>query len=465
MKSSGVAALLAVLVRAESLEVRAWGNSTSSSTVYTTCSDVPAGSADGYYMLRPPASDITVDTNEDFPVPAAGVSVYCRFEGGHAWALVATFADHYYPTYNAFNYNTGPQWGKAHTGIWNYDSSPAPDDTGDGTRYRFPLSFWNDLSQALPNGAMTYTSTSVPARTGGASDICPGFWKTSCTMYDAETANTPECAEPWLSYSGGTFTTQAYERTQGTGYTNTHGAIVGWFGLATQDQSVWTGRTLLTVFQHGWPAVSECVAGTHTYETYTHGKGFMFWIGGPQSGGGGAAGGASAVGDPHLQNVHGERFDLMKAGKHVLIHIPRGTTSEHALLRVQADVRQLGGNCADMYFQELNVTGSWAEAQKAGGYHYDVSQSEVEAPKWIVFGKVELKIARGRTDGGVSYFNVYVKHLGRTGFAVGGLLGEDDHEEAATAAPNCQKKVSLKAASHGKGGPRSEGSVAVASSA
>merc|ERR1719437_13564 len=161
-------------------------------------------------MLRPPASDITVDTNEDFPVPAAGVSVYCRFEGGHAWALVATFADHYYPTYNAFNYNTGPQWGKAHTGIWNY------------------------LSQALPNGAMTYTSTSVPARTGGASDICPGFWKTSCTMYDAETANTPECAEPWLSYSGGTFTTQAYERTQGTGYTNTHGAIVGWFGLATQ---------------------------------------------------------------------------------------------------------------------------------------------------------------------------------------------------------------------------------------
>jgi hypothetical protein len=118
-----------------------------------------------------------------------------------------------------------------------------------------------------------------------------------------------------------------------------------------------------------------------------------------------------------------------------------------------------------MYFQVLNVTGSWAEAKKAGGYHYDVSQSEVEAPKWIAFGEVELKIVRGRTNGGVLYFNVYVKHLGRTGFNVGGLLGEDDHMEAATPPPNCQKKMSLKAASHGQGGPRSEGSVAVASSA
>ena len=48
---------------------------------------------------------------------------------------------------------------------------------------------------------------------------------------------------------------------------------------------------------------------------------------------------ASAVGDPHLQNVHGERFDLMKPGKHVLINIPRGMSAENALLRVEADAR------------------------------------------------------------------------------------------------------------------------------
>merc|ERR1719343_1963249 len=86
----------------------------------------------------------------------------------------------------------------------------------------------------------------------------------------------------------------------------------------------------------------------------------------------------AAVGDPHLQNVHGERFDLMKPGTHVLINIPRGATAERTMLRVQASARQVGGQCADMYFQEVNVTGSWAEAKQAGGYHYGAEHGEVE---------------------------------------------------------------------------------------
>ena len=60
-------------------------------------------------------------------------------------------------------------------------------------------------------------------------------------------------------------------------------------------------------------------------------------------------GSAAATGDPHLQNVLGERFDLLQAGHHVLINIPRGMSAENALLRVQADARRLGGHCADMY--------------------------------------------------------------------------------------------------------------------
>jgi len=153
--------------------------------------------------------------------------------------------------------------------------------------------------------------------------------------------------------------------------------------------------------------------------------------------------GASAVGDPHLQNVHGERFDLMKPGKHVLINIPRGVSAEKLLLRVQADARQLGGQCADMYFQELNVTGSWAEAKQVGGYHYSVSQPGVETPEWVAFGKVGLKVVHGRTDSGLSYLNVYVKHLGKAGFAVGGLLGEDDHADVITPSEACVKSISL----------------------
>lgn len=150
---------------------------------------------------------------------------------------------------------------------------------------------------------------------------------------------------------------------------------------------------------------------------------------------------ASATGDPHLQNVLGEHFDLMMEGNHILIDIPRH--AEHALLRVQADAHRVGSQCSDMYFQALNVTGSWADAKQAGGYHYSVSQSEVEAPEWITFGKVELKVVRGLTNSGVSYLNMYAKHLGRTGFAVGGLLGEADHTAESTPPAWCLKHVSL----------------------
>jgi hypothetical protein len=157
----------------------------------------------------------------------------------------------------------------------------------------------------------------------------------------------------------------------------------------------------------------------------------------------GAAGGVAATGDPHLQNVHGERFDLMKPGMHVLINIPRGVPAQHALLRVQADARRLGGSCADMYFQEVNVTGSWAEAKQDGGYRYVVSQGAVENPQWLAFGKVELKVVHGHTQSGLQYLNFYVRHLRRAGFIVGGLLGEDDHKDATTPPASCIHHASL----------------------
>jgi len=158
---------------------------------------------------------------------------------------------------------------------------------------------------------------------------------------------------------------------------------------------------------------------------------------------GGAGTGASAVGDPHLQNIHGERFDLMKEGRHVLISIPRGKEAQQALLRVQADARRLGGQCADMYFQELNVTGSWAEAKQAGGYHYSVVQGAVEAPEWVAFGKVELKVARGHTLGGVAYLNVLLRNLKNVAMPIGGLLGEDSHELESKPSDSCKKTISL----------------------
>jgi len=153
----------------------------------------------------------------------------------------------------------------------------------------------------------------------------------------------------------------------------------------------------------------------------------------------------SAIGDPHLQNFYGERFDLMKPGKHVLINIPRGTNAEDALLRVRADARHLGGQCSDMYFQELNITGEWVKVKANGteGLRFQAQGVYDEQPKWLTFGKVKVKVAHGRTQNGLRYLNFYVKNLGHCGFAPGGLLGEDDHTVAATPTASCLQRVSL----------------------
>jgi hypothetical protein len=147
-----------------------------------------------------------------------------------------------------------------------------------------------------------------------------------------------------------------------------------------------------------------------------------------------------ATGDPHLQNVHGERFDLMKPGKHLLIQIPR--KSKNTLLRVDAEAQRMGGQCTDMYFVELNITGAWAEAKQTGGFHYH-AQGVHGKPHWQRFENVKLKVVHGHTQQGSKYLNIYVKDLTRTGYAVGGLLGDDDYTEAATPEEGCIRRLAL----------------------
>jgi len=156
----------------------------------------------------------------------------------------------------------------------------------------------------------------------------------------------------------------------------------------------------------------------------------------------GAGGGSvAATGDPHLQNVFGERFDLLRPGKHILIHIPRGQPVENTVLRVEADAVQLGVQCTEMYFQELNISGAWVEAKRTGGFHFNARDIVGgESPKWERFGKVDVKVAHGLTQEGTRYLNFYVKHLASAGFAVGGLLGEDDHTQAVTPSGACVRR-------------------------
>ncbi|CAK0873156.1 unnamed protein product [Prorocentrum cordatum] len=153
---------------------------------------------------------------------------------------------------------------------------------------------------------------------------------------------------------------------------------------------------------------------------------------------------ATATGDPHLQNIHGERFDLMTPGKVTLVNIPRGKRVEDALLAIEADARRLGGHCADTYFQEVNITGVWPDKLKAGGFTFNAEGFQRhKVQKWTKFGPLEVKVVHGRTETGIQYLNVLVKHLGHAGFAVGGLLGEDDHTDVGGAQDPSKPELGL----------------------
>lgn len=153
---------------------------------------------------------------------------------------------------------------------------------------------------------------------------------------------------------------------------------------------------------------------------------------------------ASGKGDPHLVNMHGERFDLYQEGVHVLLQVPRRADIYDTLLRVEADAQRQGGACADLYFQSVNITGAWSPQD--GGFQY-FAASGPDSKVWTRFGEVELKVVRGRTVDGVVYLNVFVKHLGRVSHSVGGLLGEDDHAAAATPGRDCTTGLDLHAES------------------
>jgi len=113
------------------------------------------------------------------------------------------------------------------------------------------------------------------------------------------------------------------------------------------------------------------------------------------------------------------------------------------MLRVEAQARRSGGQCADTYFEELNITGAWVEAKGTSSLCFRAQVAADKHPHWLRFGAIELKVAHGHTDQGALYLNFYVKHLGRAGFAIGGLLGEDDHSEASMPSEACARRLSL----------------------
>lgn len=62
---------------------------------------------------------------------------------------------------------------------------------------------------------------------------------------------------------------------------------------------------------------------------------------------------------------------------------------------------------------------------------------------WVRFGKVDLKVVNGTTREGTNYLNVFARHLGNAGFAVGGLLGIDSNADVTTPDKACSRTMTL----------------------
>ncbi|CAK0911642.1 unnamed protein product [Prorocentrum cordatum] len=228
------------------------------------------------------------------------------------------------------------------------------------------------------------------------------------------------------------------------GYYSAHfgGSALNW----PLDNVAGDERRFLSFWDDGGGGVGGCCHNSYSDSSYPGRPFIMYWC---QPGANlvptplpTSSGDITATGDPHLKNVFGERFDLMMPGRHVLINIPRGEPAEKAQLHVEADASRLGGQCEDLYFQELNITGSMAEEVQTGGYRFQ-ARGDNETPEWLSFGKIQLKVVHGRTDHGIEYLNFYVKHLKRAGLPVGGLLGEDDHSHVEKPPEDCIQHVTM----------------------
>merc|ERR1719333_1391786 len=79
-----------------------------------------------------------------------------------------------------------------------------------------------------------------------------------------------------------------------------------------------------------------------------------------------------------------------------------------------------------------------------GGLHFDARDSNIDhMAHWIQVGRVALKVVQGHLDDGTAYLNLFLRNLGKTGLPVGGLLGEDSHDEEATPSAGCNKLLDL----------------------
>jgi len=209
------------------------------------------------------------------------------------------------------------------------------------------------------------------------------------------------------------------------------------------------------------------------------------------------------TGDPHVTNVEGQRFDLVRVGVHELLRLPRrsgsrpgyGTRSE-ALLEVLGTVES-ERKCEEPFVKQLDLSGLWLQHSgplvlRAGDLSEDsrdaillqVNGSHVSKDELMRDARLQglltaedpqakhvtrrgakahrdklftLKfrfsgatltvdwIHREVPGSSLSHLDFHVADLPKLekGMDVGGILGRDDHSSATMSSPGCQPSQNL----------------------
>jgi len=152
--------------------------------------------------------------------------------------------------------------------------------------------------------------------------------------------------------------------------------------------------------------------------------------------------GHEALGDPHMMNMFGQRFDLAAPGKHTLVHLPKDAPDKDAFFKMTCEVKLMSASCADMYIQVVNMTGGWLQETGDGAMTFDAQRGQIWKG-WMHIGPIVVKVARGVTGSHIKYLSVFTKHLASSGLQVGGLLGEDDHARVSVPPKHCIRNMSF----------------------